>query len=154
MGAKRHRVNLQKHFFRHSSFGNITGVHIIHDHVIIGTKSLESHNTKLDTVLQIINNPGLTLNLAKSIFPKDDIPFWGLLVTSEGNQTRPRKSGRAPTCRSTKKQRGGDVVPMHDIISLRFHSEPITINIKSATAHKKIFLLPMEWTTQRRIQRS
>ena len=64
-------------------FQDIPGAHIIHDDLIIATKT-EKHKEVLVKVLQRIEENNMTLNLEKCLFMKPKIPFWGMVITKEG----------------------------------------------------------------------
>ena len=44
-----------------------------------------------DKIFQIIEESGMTLNLNKCIFGKDEIPFWGLIISKDGLKPDPKK---------------------------------------------------------------
>ena len=72
-------------------FQSIPQAHIIHDDLIVAAKSQREHDKVLDKVLQIIEDSGMTLNLGKCLFSKDQIPFWGLVVSKDGLKPDPKK---------------------------------------------------------------
>ena len=72
-------------------FLSLPQVHMIHDDLIVATKSKHEHDIVLDKVLQIIEDSGMTLNLSKCLFGKDEIPFWGLIVSKDGLKPDPKK---------------------------------------------------------------
>ena len=65
--------------------------HVIHDDVIIGTKILEHHQEIFVRILNKIEGVGLPLNEEKRIFMKQEIPFWGLLISKDGVKPDPAK---------------------------------------------------------------
>ena len=72
-------------------FRSLPEVHLIHDDLIVATKNSEEHRRVLERVLQIIEDSGLTLNLTKCLFERDEIPFWGLIVSKDGLKPDPNK---------------------------------------------------------------
>ena len=46
-------------------FAHIPDVHVIHDDIIIASKSKEEHTKVLEEVMKIISSPGLSLNAEK-----------------------------------------------------------------------------------------
>ena len=89
MGAKPASGELNKAL--QPVFSNIPNVHIIHDDVVIATASEEEHEKTLETVLQTLNDLGLTLNPNKCIFKTSEIPFWGMIISKDGVSPDPRK---------------------------------------------------------------
>ena len=89
MGAKPASGELNKAL--RPVFSSIPGVHIIHDDVVIATPGVDEHRKVLDEVLQLIKEKGLTLNPAKCIFQKDEIPFWGMVIGKDGVKPDPAK---------------------------------------------------------------
>ena len=59
-------------------FKEFCEAHVIHDDVIINTKTLEHHQEILPRILNKIEGVRLTLNEEKCIFMKQEILFWGL----------------------------------------------------------------------------
>ena len=72
-------------------FSDIPEVHIIHDDVIIATVTEDEHDKVIRKVMEVIVKSGLTLNYDKCMFKKQDIPFWGMRITSEGVIPDPKK---------------------------------------------------------------
>ena len=72
-------------------FRSLPQVHLIHDDLIVATKTQREHREVLDKVLHVIENSGMTLNLNKCLFEKDEIPFWGLIVSKDGLKPDPKK---------------------------------------------------------------
>ena len=79
MGSKPASGELTKALLR--LFREFCEVHVIHDDVIISTKTLEHHQEILSRMLNKIEGVGLTLNEEKCIFMKQEILFWGLLIS-------------------------------------------------------------------------
>ena len=65
-------------------FSEVQEVKVIHDDVIIATKTLEDQYIVLDKIFNIIKQNNLTLNGQKCIFASQDIPFWGMRFTKDG----------------------------------------------------------------------
>ena len=72
-------------------FEHIKDVHVIHDDVIIATEDSEHHEVVLQQVLNIILEAGMTLNISKCMFHRDEVPFWGVLVNEHGIRPDPEK---------------------------------------------------------------
>ena len=72
-------------------FQHMPQVHCIHDDIIIATKSKKEHDRILENVMRILNSSGLTLNEEKCLFAKNEIPFWGLIVSADGIRPDPAK---------------------------------------------------------------
>ena len=72
-------------------FHTLPQVHLIHDDLIVATKTQREHRKVLEKVLQIIEDSGMTLNLGKCLFEKDEIPFWGLIISKDGLKPDPSK---------------------------------------------------------------
>ena len=72
-------------------FSHICNAHLIHDDLIIATKTYEEHESALRAVMQAVSNSGLTLNPKKCVIASDEINFWGLLITSKGVRPDPAK---------------------------------------------------------------
>ena len=65
-------------------FSEVQEVNVIHDDVIIATKTLEDQYILLHKIFNIIEQNNLTLNGQKCIFASQDIPFWGMRFTKDG----------------------------------------------------------------------
>ena len=89
MGAKPASGELNKAL--RPIFSKIPGVHIIHDDVVVATKTTEEHEQTLKEVLRTCAELGLTLNPNKCIFKKSEIPFWGMIVSKDGVRPDPSK---------------------------------------------------------------
>ena len=86
-------------------FRTLPQVHLIHDDLIVATKTQLEHREVLDKVLHIIEKSGMTLNLNKCLFEKDEIPFWGLIISKDGLKPDPKKveslrAASAPTSKA------------------------------------------------------
>ena len=51
-------------------FRDMPGVHVIHDDLILATKSKEEYEELIDKVLKVILKSGMTLNAKKMLFPE------------------------------------------------------------------------------------
>ena len=65
--------------------------HVMHDDIIIGTKTLQHHQEIFPRILNKTEGAGLTLNEEKCIFMKQEILFWGLLISKDGVKLDPAK---------------------------------------------------------------
>lgn len=72
-------------------FADVPEAHIIHDDLILATKTKQQHDVVLRKVLTIIQERGLTLNPSKCIFDSEEIPFWGVRICKEGIKPDPEK---------------------------------------------------------------
>lgn len=72
-------------------FSGIPEVFVIHDDIIIATKSQEEHYIILEKVLELLKEHNLTLKGPKCIFLSQNIPFWGMRFTSKGIKPCPDK---------------------------------------------------------------
>ena len=71
--------------------GDIGGVFVIHDDIIVGGEDVESHNKALYEVCDRLSKAGMTLNEDKCIICKDSIPWWGMIISKEGTSPDPSK---------------------------------------------------------------
>ena len=72
-------------------FRHIEDAHLIHDDLIIASKSFSSHLQALDEVHAAVQNAGLTLNREKCEYGMDEVRFWGMLINKYGIQPDPEK---------------------------------------------------------------
>ena len=72
-------------------FSSIDNVHVIHDDLIIASKSRKEHLTTLGKVMEKIEASGLTLNPEKCMFMTEEVPFWGMIITKDGVKPNPMK---------------------------------------------------------------
>lgn len=61
------------------------------DDLLIGSKSFEDHLADLDRVLTRLQDAGMTVNLEKSSFFKDEVHFLGHIISFRGISTDPAK---------------------------------------------------------------
>ena len=64
-------------------FSHISNVCLIHNDLIIATKSIEEHLEAIREVMEAIKSKNLTLNLNKCVFGSKGNKFWGILFSSE-----------------------------------------------------------------------
>ena len=72
-------------------FNSIEEAHIIHDDLILATRTEEEHTRVIREVLETIQEAGLTLNPEKCFFKKTEIPFWGMIISGDGVKPDPKK---------------------------------------------------------------
>ena len=72
-------------------FQDIKEAHIIHDDLVIATESKERHEEVLHECLRRIRDRGMTLNIKKCYLIQTEIPFWGIIINSEGVSPDPEK---------------------------------------------------------------
>lgn len=88
-----------------NNFSDITGVHAVHDDIIIAGKTRETHDASLKCFLERLPETGMTLNPDKCIFGQEQIPFWGMIVSGKGIRPDPEK---VKNLREAPKQRNKD----------------------------------------------
>ena len=71
--------------------GDLEGVYVIHDDVIIGGEDAEAHDKALYEACGRINEAGMTLNRDKCIIAKESIPWWGMIISKDGISPDPSK---------------------------------------------------------------
>lgn len=72
-------------------FADIPEAHVLHDDVIIATETNPHHHEVIDLVLTRLSQKGLTLNPEKCIFAKQEVPFWGMIISKDGVRPDPSK---------------------------------------------------------------
>ena len=72
-------------------FAHIPQVQLIHDDLLIATKTQKEHKEVVLQVMQAISNSGLTLNPEKCSFGEMQIKFWGMLIDKDGVRPDPSK---------------------------------------------------------------
>ena len=72
-------------------FGHIQNVFLIHDDLVVATKTTIEHKDTLSKVMEAVWTANLTFNPEKCSFGKSEIKFWGMLFTSEGVKPDPEK---------------------------------------------------------------
>ena len=73
------------------TFGDIQGVHVIADDLIIAATADQEHDIILNRVLQRARNKGVTFNSDKIQFKINEAEYTGNLVSSEGLKPDPKK---------------------------------------------------------------
>ncbi len=63
----------------------------IDDLLIITRGTVDDHFLKLETLLTILRNAGLKVNVAKSLFCSHEIKYLGYILTREGIKPQPKK---------------------------------------------------------------
>ena len=72
-------------------FAHIQGAHLIHDDLIIATKTDKEHTKVIEEVVVAISEAGLTLNPLKCKFGKKEVSFWGMIYDADGVRPDPEK---------------------------------------------------------------
>ena len=72
-------------------FNHIPNVYVIHDDLIIATKSTEEHLEAIGEVMEVIKSKSLTLNPNKCTFGLKAMKFCGMLFSFEGVKPGPEK---------------------------------------------------------------
>ena len=70
---------------------DLPGVINIADEILIFGKTIFEHDTNLNNVLKRLAGKGITLNLQKCIFDKENIDFYGFTFNSAGMKPSPSK---------------------------------------------------------------
>ena len=70
---------------------HIKNVHLIHDDLVIATKTEKEHESTLRLVMEAISDAGVTLNPSKCVIGAKEIEFWGMLISSNGIHPNPTK---------------------------------------------------------------
>ena len=70
---------------------DIPDAHHIHDDIILASKNVEDHMKTLKQVLQALRLSNLKVNPKKCEFIKDEIKFWGMIVSAKGIKPDPEK---------------------------------------------------------------
>ena len=71
-------------------FMHIGNIHLIHDDLIIPSKTSSEHITTICEVMEAISNAQLTLNSEKCKFGSKEIKFWLYSVLMECDQIMPK----------------------------------------------------------------
>ena len=72
-------------------FTHIPNVYLIHDDLIIATKTSTKHNLALQEVMKVIDKANLTLNPKKCSFGKVEIRFLVMIFSSSDIRPDPEK---------------------------------------------------------------
>jgi hypothetical protein len=83
----------------------IKGIQNIADDILVFRSTYKEHNTALQECLQRLKDNGLTLNLGKCLFLKQNLEFFGLVFTKDGISPDPKQitalaNGTTPTTSS------------------------------------------------------
>ena len=66
--------------------GELKGVHVIIDDILIHGRTMEEHDRRLEEVLKLIEKSGIKLNAEKCEFRKKIIKYFGHIISQEGIQ--------------------------------------------------------------------
>ena len=72
-------------------FSHIPNIHLIHDDLIIATKSIEEHMEAVRENMKVIKSKNLTLNPSKYTFGSKKMKLLKMLFSSEGVKPDPEK---------------------------------------------------------------
>lgn len=72
-------------------FAHQAHAHVIHDDIVIATKSGKDHKRAVEKAIAAIAAAGMTLNLEKCHFYKKSIKFWECMVSNKGIKPDPEK---------------------------------------------------------------
>ena len=72
-------------------FMSIENVHLIHDDLILATKTVSEHIQAIRRVMKVVSEAGLTLNPEKCSFANKEINFWGMIFSADGMRPDPAK---------------------------------------------------------------
>ena len=70
---------------------NIPDAHHIHDDIIVASKNMDLHMNALNETMSALQSSGLKLNASKCEYAKDEIIFWGMVVSKDGVRPDPAK---------------------------------------------------------------
>ena len=66
--------------------------HLIHDDLILATKTVSEHIQTIRRVMEVINEAGLTLNPERCSFANKKINSWGMIFSTDRMKTDPAKA--------------------------------------------------------------
>ena len=89
MGLKNSAASFQR--LMSTILDGLPGVFCYLDDILLFDKDEQQHKKSLETVFQILSKNGLTINLKKCQFAKQQINFLGFKVSGEGISPLPRK---------------------------------------------------------------
>ena len=72
-------------------FAHLKDAHLIHDDLVLATKTHEEHNELINEVMKAVSRSGLTLNPEKCFFGLSEIRFWGMVFGKDGVKPDPEK---------------------------------------------------------------
>ena len=73
-------------------FMSIENAHLIHDDLILATKTVSEHIQTICRVMEVVSEVGLTLNPEKCSFANKEINFWGMIFSTDGMRPDPAKA--------------------------------------------------------------
>ena len=73
-------------------FMSIENAHLIHDDLILATKTVSEHIQTICRVMEVVSEAGLTLNPEKCSFANKEINFWGMIFSTDGMRPDPAKA--------------------------------------------------------------
>lgn len=73
-------------------FGEIEGVQVIIDDILIHGKNMSEHDARLKKVMDIIHGVGLHLNKEKCKFRRSEVSYFGHIVSKDGIKPHPGKT--------------------------------------------------------------
>ena len=84
------------------TFGDIHGVHVIADDLIIAAADDQEHDSILHRVLTRARDKGVKFNSDKIQFKISEVEYMGNLVSSDGLKQNPKKIEHSSTCPSQR----------------------------------------------------
>ena len=72
-------------------FMSTDNVHLIHDDLILATKTVSEHIQTIRRIMEAVSEAGLTLNPEKCSFANKEINFWGVIFSTDGMRPDPAK---------------------------------------------------------------
>lgn len=73
------------------TFGDIDGVGVIADDLVVSGKNKTDHDQNLRAVMQRAREKNIRFNLQKSVFESSSIPYFGHVISAQGIQPDPNK---------------------------------------------------------------
>ena len=70
---------------------HIDNIHLIHDDLILATRTMSEHIVAIGEIKEAMINAGLTLNLTKCKFGYNEIKFWDMIFSADGMRPDPDK---------------------------------------------------------------
>lgn len=71
--------------------GDIKGIHIYYDDILVAGRTVEEHNHRLETVFKRVAEHGLKLKLSKCSFLKSEVNYLGHIIDEHGTRPLPAK---------------------------------------------------------------
>ena len=72
-------------------FMSIDNAHLIHDDLILATKTVSEHIQTIHRTMEVISEAGLKLNPEKCSFANKEINFWGMIFSTDRIRPDPAK---------------------------------------------------------------